>query len=313
MKSLLRYITISLLIACALPSCGTKSKKSDAKPSIEEQKKLFSAPMPPSNINQEAQIEYLLSHYWDEFDFSDTAQLSTNTENIFHAFADYLLLLSPENYEQKIDSLMISASKSKATFLFFGEMANQALNDPNSPLRSSELYIPFLRAMLKNPLLDKYERVAPEFDLNMAMTNRRGEKATNFNFTTRSNSEMSLHQIDSEYTLLMFNNPDCQMCSEIIEEINQSPMLKELNENGRLKIVLLYPDEDLTAWGAYGKAIPQSWIYAYDKSRRLTEENLYDLRAIPSLYLLDKEKRVLLRDGVSIPIVEAIIDQHSSI
>lgn len=41
----------------------------------------------------------------------------------------------------------------------------------------------------------------------------------------------------------------------------------------------------------------KSWIDGYDEGQRLTREQVYDLKAIPALYLLDAEKRVILKDA----------------
>jgi len=42
--------------------------------------------------------------------------------------------------------------------------------------------------------------------------------------------------------------------------------------------------------------MPAQWIHAYDKGMEITQRRLYDIKAIPTLYLLDKEKKVLLKD-----------------
>jgi hypothetical protein len=55
--------------------------------------------------------------------------------------------------------------------------------------------------------------------------------------------------------------------------------------------------------------MPKGWICGYDKEMTLTHKRLYDLKAIPSLYLLDKRKHVLVKDGVSIADIEQIISQ----
>ena len=39
------------------------------------------------------------------------------------------------------------------------------------------------------------------------------------------------------------------------------------------------------------------WIDAYDAEQTILNQNLYDLKAIPTLYLLDKDKKVLLKDA----------------
>ena len=54
------------------------------------------------------------------------------------------------------------------------------------------------------------------------------------------------------------------MCRDIREAITASPMLTEMIERGRLKVLALYPDEDLTEWRNYRSQIPATWINAYD-------------------------------------------------
>jgi len=57
----------------------------------------------------------------------------------------------------------------------------------------------------------------------------------------------------------------------------------------------VYPDEDLAIWKQNQSEIPSSWINSYDKGV-IKKQELYDLKAIPTLYLLDKSKMVLLKD-----------------
>ena len=40
---------------------------------------------------------------------------------------------------------------------------------------------------------------------------------------------------------------------------------------------------------------------------KMKNDELYDLRAIPTLYLLDQDKVVLLKDCMSIPTIEQVI------
>ena len=48
------------------------------------------------------------------------------------------------------------------------------------------------------------------------------------------------------------------------------------------------------------KALPQmphdNWINGYDDGTIITNKRLYDIKAIPTLYLLDKNKRIILKD-----------------
>ena len=178
---------------------------------------------------------------------------------MFEAFARYVMLLSDRPTDgTPIDSLMRRASSSRRMMDYFAMLADGVLHDPNSPLRNDEFYIPVLRALLAAPWYDEYERIAPEYDLRMALQNRVGHPANDFRYTLASGAQGTLYGLDAEYVLLFVNNPGCPMCREIREEIAASPMLSEMIERGRLCVLTLYPDEDLAAWRDYAEQIPQS-------------------------------------------------------
>jgi hypothetical protein len=91
--------------------------------------------------------------------------------------------------------------------------------------------------------------------------------------------------------------------------LQQSEQVTDLVNSGKLKILALYPDEDIETWKAYRSAIPPTWLNACDgTAAKKIKSKLYAIRAIPSLYLLDRNKRVLLRDAVTeqvIPVLTA--------
>jgi hypothetical protein len=99
------------------------------------------------------------------------------------------------------------------------------------------------------------------------------------------------------------------MCREVKESLLSSPQLNVLAERGKLKVLVLYPDADLEAWREHLSDYPDSWINGYDANQSITKENLYDLRAIPALYLLDSQKRVMAKDCTDVAYVESLIMQ----
>lgn len=68
-----------------------------------------------------------------------------------------------------------------------------------------------------------------------------------------------------------------------------------------------YPDEELEEWRKHLNEFPEEWINSYDKELTLREKQLYDLKAIPTLYLLDREKKVLLKDATAQVIEEYLM------
>ena len=305
---------LSILLLCVLvvmTSCGRR-RKAPASDTAAPQPAVFLPAIPPSRLSAAEQQEWLRWHYWDRFNFSDTLFLTrVDSSQLFEAYARYVVLLGGRPTDgAPMDSLMRRASTSRRMLDYFSKMAEVVLHDPNSPLRNDEFYIPVLEAQLCAPWYDEYERIAPQYDLQIARQNRLGQPANDFRYTLASGRSGTLYGLDAEYVLLFINNPGCAMCREIREAISSSPMLTEMIEHGRLQVLAIYPDEDLSEWRAYRDEMPASWINAYDKGCVIRNELLYDLHAIPALYLLDRNKRVLVKDSVDVAQIEEVIDRR---
>ena len=72
--------------------------------------------------------------------------------------------------------------------------------------------------------------------------------------------------------------------------------VKEYIGSGRLAVLNIYIDEDMTEWYRYMPDYPDDWYNGYDPNYIIRSEILYNVRAIPSLYLLDRDKTVLMKD-----------------
>lgn len=302
-----RLLIFALFALCCI-ACGGRAKRT----LYADQPAVFLPVLPPSDLKGEALTDYMRDHYWDRFDFVDTLFLPrVDTTQMLEAYAAYVAYYVRPDDTSPIDSLMQRASVSRPMLEYFWMLADQILHEPNSPLRNDEFYIPVLRAVVASPWFDEWERIAPEHDLQLVMQNRVGQPANDFRYTLASGSQGRLYGVKADYTLVFISNPGCPMCRQLREELMASPRINEMVERGEMKILTLYPDENLEEWRSYSSEMPSAWINAYDKGCVVREECLYDLRAIPALYLLDRDKKVLLKDSVSVPDVERIIDIRS--
>ncbi|MDE6695315.1 MAG: DUF5106 domain-containing protein, partial [Muribaculaceae bacterium] len=64
---------------------------------------------------------------------------------------------------------------------------------------------------------------------------------------------------------------------------------------GRLGVLAIYAEGKRDVWDETKVDMPGNWSVGYDLSGILDEE-LYDLPAMPIIYLLDEGKRVILKD-----------------
>lgn len=304
-KHIILLATAALVVACGQRN-KSNSSTTDSKPTTELSFPNISVPeMLPAGDR----AKYLAEHFWDQFDFRDTTFCNQPdiTEQAYANYLDILRYVEPTVAAQSVGALMKSAEVDSTMFDYFVSLTDKYLYDPNSPFRNDELLIPALEAMVASPMLDEAEKIRPQSQLDMAQKNRIGQKANDFRYTLHDGSAGRMYSIEAEYLIIFINNPDCPACKAIREQICASPMLSEMIERGVMKVLAIYPDEDITAWLNYRHNIPASWINSYDKQLRLRDEELYDLKAIPSLYLLDSEKRVMLKDCNLVPQIEEAI------
>ncbi len=162
------------------------------------------------------------------------------------------------------------------------------------------------------PQTDAGTLARAKYRLDMALKNRPGTVAADFEYTLPAGQTRRMSQLASEYLLLFFNNPGCHTCLEIMTKTQQSPLMTRLLADKRLTILAVYTDEDIPAWREYLPQMPTGpgWIVSYDKDYVISRQNLYDLKAVPTLYLLDRDKKVVLKD-VYIEQVEAWLQQHT--
>lgn len=166
---------------------------------------------------------------------------------------------------------------------------------PASPRRDEERYIRFLNSLLASDSLPKALRERSEYRKRMAMLNRTGSIAANFSYQERHGSESRLHELRSPLTLLIFYDPECPHCNDILRQIANSETINRTIAEKNLTVIAIYAEGKREVWDKTKNDLPDNWLVGYDLTGILDEE-IYDLPAMPTPYLLDKDKRVILKD-----------------
>ena len=284
-----------LALCCLAGACGSGNEKKQTTAS-----KNFQMIEVPSILdNPDDRAAYIGKNYWRNFDFTDTSLIG-KPETTEQAFADYVHIIEHMNAETAAASIKTTLSKAEADtamYAHFLDLFEKYLYDPNSPMRNETLYITVLRVAIGSPKTSEAEKTRMRYRLDLAQRNRPEMPATDFTYTLASGKTGTLYDIDAEYLILFFNNPGCHACQETIDQINDSETVRKMIGVKRLKVLSMYPDEDMKAWKEYLPTLPTHWLNGYDASQQIKNEELYDLRAIPTLYLIDRKKFVILKDA----------------
>lgn len=256
-------------------------------------------------------MDYATAHYWDAYftqgGVTDSAAvLGVRKPELEQAFASYLGLL---------DNLPLSDAQSRMKALFgkveacqrqdtsslfylrFTEMVEKYLYDPNSPLRNEDLFLPFAQQLAECQFTDSLMRTGYAYQARMCALNQVGTVAPDFKFKDAKGRVHSLHGVKADYTMLFFSNPGCDACKEMMDDIDACVSVSKAIEDGNVALVNIYIDQEIDKWLEYEPNYPRTWITGYDWQYMIRTEQNYDVRAIPSLYLLDSEKKIIMKDA----------------
>ena len=244
---------------------------------------------------------YLLTHYWDVLEFGDTVLV--NDRNVAEqGFVNFIVLLSEGG---EVDGLVhesllnwcrgfVSFAHARTVMM---KLADNYLYNPNSPYYNEVLYGAYLQAMLEVLPADDAQRSALSFKLGLLERNRIGEQASDFTYYLPDGRRGSLYRMaaGSKWLVLVFYDPECGSCHEVLERMAADVTLAEAVGDGAVKVLAVYTEGNDEAWRGSLNGMPEGWTVVTDREQ-VKEQALYDLKALPSIYLLDKTGKVILKD-----------------
>lgn len=307
---MMRKSLIPLFAAlCLLVACGPrKAKESVASPTSRD---FVAADVPAMISGEQERHEYIAEHYLDKVftgDWTSDAEHIGGIPNaqmeeavsMFVSLQDGVEMSKAQGNISRLFGQIESYQQKDTASLFYllmTELVASYLYDPNSPLRSEDLYLPFVEGMVNSPFTPKDRLAGYEFELGMCRVNPYGSQVPDFVYNDIQNRPHRLYDIEAEHILLFFSNPGCHACQTIIDEIGTRNYIDPMIAAGRLAIVNIYVDQEVDKWREYVHNYPSNWINGYDPEGVIMSDRLYYVRAIPSLYLLDGEKRVVYKDA----------------
>lgn len=259
-------------------------------------------PSVPDTITVPAQrADYLMAHFWDAMDFAD-CEASLDTAYMEQNFVNFVQLYgygTEEGARIATRTLLAEAAGGcDGAFALLQHVAVRYLNDPNSPMRNEDSFILFLEELLGMPGLQDADRIRSGHHLERARKNRPGTVAADFAYISREGVRKTLHGTGTpgRPLLLLFYDPDCTHCREILGRLRENGALKRLAAAGAVDVLAVYTDGDRSLWDRTKGDMPQEWGVGMDEDGTIQEKELYALPAMPVIYLLDGGRTVMAKD-----------------
>ena len=275
----------------------------------------------PAMLSQDEVADYVLDHFWDAYldttgrYFCDSSHVGGVDERIVATqLASFLSILenSPAPKAGEVMGAFFerlerchAADTASNVFDWMTEAVEYYLYDPNSDIRSEELFLPFISRLAQSPFAREELRTRYAHEAAVCATNRIGAPAPDFSFVDAQGRRHTLYGERAPLTVLLFVNPGCRACEEVVSAF-EGEGVKALVREGKLRILGVYIDEDIQAWRDQSAELPAHWINGYEPDGLVRSDKLYYVRGIPSIYLLDADKHILMKDALPEAVVAYI-------
>lgn len=164
-----------------------------------------------------------------------------------------------------------------------------------------------LRSIIASLDTDPATRDRATYMLAEALKNAPGTEVPDLNVILKSGGTSSLREIIDRPSLLIFYDPFCHECHELITELSSNEAFNSAVAGQRLKVVAIYPEWDKESWEEPAEPLPAQWI---DTIITPEETDLvYDRFSIPetpSTFLIGCDHSIILKHPDSSQILQAL-------
>lgn len=258
-------------------------------------------PTVPADLRDpSSRAAYILAHFWDHMEWSDTT-ISLDTDFMEQNMVNFINLFQytdTADTHTAVRTLMDAASKVPAAYTKVMDVADKYLYDPNSPMLNEEAYRLFLEHAINCNALSNDEKTRYRFNMTETDKNRRGSLGSDFVYIDTTGHSGTLHTFGNAgaMKLLLFYDPDCENCAEIITWLRNDSRVNELLSQGAVNILGIYADGDMDEWEKARTKLPASWTNGYSPDGVIAEQEIYSLRATPTIYILSPDNIVVGKD-----------------
>lgn len=255
---------------------------------------------PPAYMMRNADMRqmYYIEHTFDNYPFEDARMAGTPVAmDAVINFCSNIFYMDPVAAAPIADRILTTAQVNSINYHAFFDVMESAFGTTGVSFWTEEIYLEMLNNALHYNQLEErrvkyYQQVYELQSKNLA-----GTQVANVDILWADDSKSSLYDVQSEYTLLYLQNPDCHTCTAVREFLTENQEVTKAVESGKLKVVTLYFYKDEALWRNYlkTKANPK-WLHGWDFSGEIEAGSLFDLRTIPVIFLLDKDKKVIRKN-----------------
>jgi peroxiredoxin len=238
---------------------------------------------------------YNKDHFFDNIDINDERLLRTPIlQAKLNTFFTNVVIQSPDSISNEIDKMIGKVKDNYKVFQFFSVYLFNHFreseimgHDAIVVKLADEIYLTnkadWVSKDFKDDLRKQVDRIRP---------NLIGVKAHDLVMDSYKGVFVSLYDIEKDFTILYFWEPDCGFCAET------TPKLKALYDKVRdqgVEVFSVCTTGEKSKWEKYIEEHKLDWINGWDPERRTNFGYYYNVESTPMIYILDRDKTIIAK------------------
>jgi thiol-disulfide isomerase/thioredoxin len=263
----------------------------------------------PDSLRWIRNYNFNKDHFFDNIDLTDERLLRTP---ILYArvntFFTNVVIQSPDSINKEIDKIIQKCQSNNKVFQFisvylFNHFRESEImgHDAVMVKLADDIYLSgkadWVSKEFKDDLRKQIELIRP---------NLIGKKAENIVMDSYKGIFVSLYDVEKEFTILYFWEPDCGHCKE------STPKLKTYYEKAKsdnIEIFAVCTTSDKVKWAKYIEENKLSWINGWDPERSSHFDYYYNVQSTPMIYILDRNKKIIAKK-LAVEDISSFIDNY---
>lgn len=250
--------------------------------------------------------QYYKSHYWDGISFMDDCVVRTPFFPVkLQRYYRDVIPQDADSIIRDVDYKLLLARSAPELYKYLLNWFTDEYINPKYMGQDAVFVHLFEKYHSKglSPWLNEKQMETISRRAYMLMSNLVGEKGANLEFADTAGKIKPLYEVNADYTLLVFWDPNCGHCKLELPRLDS--FYRAVWKDQKLKVYAVMTEHDEEGWKKFIIDHDlKDWYHVHQTLKMLKEETeaqrpsfkqLYDITQTPTLYLLDKEKRIIAK------------------
>lgn len=234
---------------------------------------------------------YIVEHFWDRCPWKSAYSSTARMEETLSDFASFIPHAQADTVYASIDVLIKNTQKKAQDFQTLLNLAEAKFYSDTSATFSPEVYRPFAEAASTFKKFKPEQRAKYQRQTQIIKNSAEGATLPSLEVFDINGAKSNLNDtVEGVQTyVFIFERPDKGRTERVFFAGNIS--VNKLTEAGLIQPILICAGEPDQSWWDSTKGLPEGW-----RAVALpVAENLFDLRANPSVYLTDEHMVITTR------------------